>query len=121
MCDAVPAVIGKSDDMMWESGSGSGGCDDAPPDPQTEDQNRFRKLAHSKQCKPVYSKSSIWNCRSEPHATVGVLTVPFSGPYVRSLEVLKPTKSHSIVVEGIAEQPFGVFIKARTVGAEKET
>ena len=37
-CDAAPTMVGKSEDMMWKSESGSGEtCDDPPSDPQTED------------------------------------------------------------------------------------
>ena len=35
-CDAAPTMVGKSEDMMWKSESGSGEtCDDPPSDPQT--------------------------------------------------------------------------------------
>ena len=66
------------------------------PKPRTPDQvwNFFNR----KRDKPVNSKSSIWNCQTEPHGTVGVLTVPFSGRYVRDLESLKAMESHSLNV-----------------------
>ena len=70
------------------------------PKPRTPDQvwNFFNR----KRDKLVSSKSSIWNCQTEPHGTVGVLTVPFSGCYVRGLEVLKAMESHSLI-------PFCLF------------
>ena len=66
---------------MWESGLGLGETySDTPSDPQTGDPRAgLETLGHSKRCKPVYSKSSIWNCQPEPHATDGVLTVPLKG------------------------------------------
>ena len=37
-CDVAPTMVGKSEDMMWKSGLGSGEtCGDTPSDPQTED------------------------------------------------------------------------------------
>ena len=45
-CDGAPTMVGKSEDMMWKSESGSGKtCDDSPSDPQTEGpQSRFGNL-----------------------------------------------------------------------------
>ena len=65
------------------------------PKPRTPDQ--VSNFLNRKRDKPANSKSSIWNCQTEPHGTVGVLTVPFSGRYVQDLESLKAMESHSVV------------------------
>ena len=49
-------------------------------------------------CKLLHTKSPVWNCHRESHATVGVLTVPFSGQDIRSFENLKAMESHSLSV-----------------------
>jgi hypothetical protein len=66
------------------------------PKPRTPD--RVWNFFNRKRDKPVSSKPSIWNCQTEPHGTVGVLTVPFSGRYVRGLESLKAMESHSVAL-----------------------
>ena len=96
-CDVAPTMVGKSDDMMWKSESGSGEtCDDPRPTPKPRTPEQVWKFVHPKRHKPVCSKSSIWNCQREPHETVGVLTVPFSVQYIRGLGVLKAMESHSL-------------------------
>ena len=78
------------------------------PKPRTPDQ--VWDFFNRKRDKPVSSKSSIWNCQIEPHGTVGVLTVPFSGRYVRDLESLKAMESHSLsrslTSDGEARSPY---------------
>ena len=46
MCDAAPAMVGKSEDMMWKSEPGSGEtCDDPPVRPTNRGpQSRFGNL-----------------------------------------------------------------------------
>ena len=83
---------------MWEPGLGSGETCDDSHDPRTENPRAglgTSKL-HPNDVNLCTLNRRFSNCQPEPRATVGVLTVPISGQYIRSLQVLKATESHLI-------------------------